>query len=105
MHTAFAANIWGSSVHACSAFKIGSRLKEVDPESQRILLTQTTQPNLAHVWEVRQFRTDIADVNQWLIQAKIHFWSLQNVSIVVYLDLDIMLNVQSPHIARIWSAA
>jgi hypothetical protein len=105
MHTAYAANIWGNSVHACSAFKIGSRLKEIDPGSRRILLTQTAQPNIAHIWEVRQFRTDINEKNQWLIHAKIHFWSLQNISIVMYLDLDIMLNVQPPRIASIWSFA
>ena len=106
MKTAFTANVWGDSVHACSAYKIGSQLKEVDPTSRRILLTQSVQHSeLRNVWEVRQFRTDIREANQWLIRAKVHMWSLQDVSVVIYLDVDVVLNMQPLDVARMWSFA
>ena len=104
MKTAFAVNIWGNSMHSCSAIMIGIQLKKIDPMSRRIVHTQSIQPSeLSELWEVKQFGTDIYQINEWLIKAKINLWTLINTSIVMYLDLDVMLNLQSSHINRMWS--
>lgn len=103
---AYAINIWGNGSHTCSALKLGTFLKERDPTSMRIAVTQSTQPlDLFKLWDVHFFQENILNLKQWLITAKIFFWSLTNVSMVMYLDLDLILNLQATQLRRLWNYA